>query len=164
MNFEDFAAKASEAGYLARFERKRRWTIICGKYTVNYFPNGPQPLLYVYRPDSIVLVPGDKQTALDVATSPPPPPDREPFSKVPRASDLSLFKKRALDQDPRCYICGIKVDWYSCSVDHLVPLFRGGGNNFKNLRLCCRPCNSWKGSRLMVEVSQQAGIDLCKTR
>lgn len=37
------------------------------------------------------------------------------------------------------------------TVDHVVPLIRGGTNWEGNLAPCCRPCNSSKGDRLLVE-------------
>jgi 5-methylcytosine-specific restriction endonuclease McrA len=33
------------------------------------------------------------------------------------------------------------------TVDHIVPLARGGGNAFSNLVACCKPCNEMKGAR-----------------
>lgn len=37
------------------------------------------------------------------------------------------------------------------TVDHVVPLLRGGTNHEGNLAPACRPCNSGKGALLLVE-------------
>lgn len=37
------------------------------------------------------------------------------------------------------------------SVDHIVPIARGGSNGFDNLQTLCRWCNSSKGSKTMIE-------------
>jgi 5-methylcytosine-specific restriction endonuclease McrA len=33
-------------------------------------------------------------------------------------------------------------------VDHIVPLFHLGTNNYSNLVLCCKECNESKGAKL----------------
>lgn len=37
------------------------------------------------------------------------------------------------------------------TVDHLVPISRGGGNDLENLSPCCDSCNSRKGALTMRE-------------
>lgn len=37
------------------------------------------------------------------------------------------------------------------TVDHVVPLIRGGDNRLENLAPCCRPCNGSKADRLLSE-------------
>jgi len=53
-----------------------------------------------------------------------------------------------------CTYCGCPMDLTSddhqVSVDHVVPLSRGGTNNLDNLVLCCRHCNIEKGN-LMID-------------
>ena len=42
-----------------------------------------------------------------------------------------------------CWMCGGRAD----SMDHVIPLARGGSNWPANLRPACRSCNSRKGAR-----------------
>ena len=58
----------------------------------------------------------------------------------------------------RCYICGVEVvsggrnnNWRQATLDHVVPLHRGGHHAEYNLRCCCRRCNSKKNKRLLTE-------------
>ena len=46
----------------------------------------------------------------------------------------------------RCWICNGQYD----SIDHVIPLSKGGSNWPSNLRPACRSCNSVKGSRLLI--------------
>ena len=55
-----------------------------------------------------------------------------------------------------CYLCGRIVElsdetseWYA-TVDHVVPLSRGGRDVLANLALACRKCNENKGSEVCL--------------
>jgi 5-methylcytosine-specific restriction endonuclease McrA len=53
-----------------------------------------------------------------------------------------------LAEDPNCIYCGFCP---STTVDHMIPLDRGGDHSYANLVGACGPCNSSKGNRLMSE-------------
>jgi 5-methylcytosine-specific restriction endonuclease McrA len=54
---------------------------------------------------------------------------------------------RKLYSDP-CFICGSKENQ---SIDHIIPVSRGGNHSIGNMITLCRSCNSSKNARLMVE-------------
>lgn len=44
-------------------------------------------------------------------------------------------------------LCAYCRDWISlaeATLDHLIPVSRGGGDVKSNLRICCEPCNTLK--------------------
>jgi len=47
-----------------------------------------------------------------------------------------------------CWICGSTE---KLTIDHIVPVSRGGDNSIENLTTLCKSCNSSKGSRLYSE-------------
>jgi 5-methylcytosine-specific restriction endonuclease McrA len=47
-----------------------------------------------------------------------------------------------------CYNCGSKEN---LSIDHVLPLKRGGNHSIGNLMTLCRSCNASKGKKLLVE-------------
>ena len=47
-----------------------------------------------------------------------------------------------------CSNCGVKED---LTIDHIIPLARGGRHSIGNLRTLCRPCNSKKHIRTIME-------------
>lgn len=62
----------------------------------------------------------------------------------------------------RCHICGLQCnwedytvrdgtviagDWYP-SIDHVIPLAKGGEHSWKNIRIAHRRCNTWKSDRV----------------
>lgn len=44
----------------------------------------------------------------------------------------------------KCRICGKPIDFEKFTVDHKIPLSKGGGNNFPNLQATCKSCNLMK--------------------
>lgn len=48
-------------------------------------------------------------------------------------------------------LCGDSFEKVSATVDHVIPLSRGGSNWPTNLQLLCQPCNDSKGTKLMSE-------------
>lgn len=73
-------------------------------------------------------------------------------------ADISLLWKA---QNAKCVGCGYSLE-LSCTVDHKIPLSRGGSNWPENLQLLCKPCNSSKGTKTMEEWrGRHAAIKIC---
>lgn len=51
-----------------------------------------------------------------------------------------------------CHLCGRWVSVHEQSLDHVVPLSRGGEHTYLNIKLAHQLCNSKKGDRLMGEI------------
>ena len=47
----------------------------------------------------------------------------------------------------RCLMCGAPGDFQSLTMDHIVPVAKGGSNNPDNIQPLCHSCNSRKGTR-----------------
>lgn len=75
------------------------------------------------------------------------------------STNISMPKKLLIYEAAggKCYICGRKCNRFgeavtntfehdnlNATLDHLVPLRKGGTNDYTNLRLCCRQCNTLK--------------------
>lgn len=63
---------------------------------------------------------------------------RAEFNRLRKCLWNSLIAK----SDPICIKCGI----YDITMDHIVPLSRGGQNTVENLQWLCRSCNAKKGT------------------
>lgn len=44
-----------------------------------------------------------------------------------------------------CRYCNRPIDAYTCQVDHVMPLRRGGSPGLGNMECICPPCNAVKG-------------------
>lgn len=57
------------------------------------------------------------------------------------------------DFGDECYICHKRFKLKNLTIDHLVPVSKGGKDTYSNYRLCCLGCNQEKGSRSTSEIS-----------
>lgn len=74
--------------------------------------------------------------------------------KATRLSTLRNPKRKSLSETRKLHV--LQRDGYACvecfstedlTVDHIVPVVKGGTNHLDNLRTLCRTCNSRKGAR-----------------
>lgn len=64
---------------------------------------------------------------------------------------LRIYEK----QGGRCAYCGQKRKLKTMTVDHIIPLSKGGTDEESNLRCACKMCNYFKGSALPLEFSNR---------
>lgn len=57
--------------------------------------------------------------------------------------------------DGKCAICGKPVKFKHMTVDHKVPLSKGGTNEPSNLQLSCLECNRMKADFLTEEFMER---------
>ncbi len=51
----------------------------------------------------------------------------------------------------KCYYCSSRVDATSLTMDHVVPIIRGGRTTKGNIVPACKPCNDKKKYLLPIE-------------
>jgi len=77
------------------------------------------------------------------------------YDKVPRSS-LRLGKRAIyLRDDHTCYLCGKKFGESSLSIDHVVPVSKGGKTIWTNVVTCCKSCNHSKGDKTLEELGKK---------
>lgn len=54
-----------------------------------------------------------------------------------------------LDYGLECYICQKTFEAKRLTIDHVIPLDKGGEDVYENYRLACGPCNLDKGNDLI---------------
>lgn len=64
-------------------------------------------------------------------------------SKLRRAQRERLAEA----QNWRCCYCGRRCEPHECSVEHVIPLSRGGTNRWLNQAMACKPCNQSRANR-----------------
>jgi len=67
-----------------------------------------------------------------------------------------IDKNLVYDRDGwKCYICGIFISPspgydlpYNATLDHVIPMSKGGDHTYDNVRACCYSCNQKKDDSL----------------
>lgn len=73
--------------------------------------------------------------------------------------EILLSKKKIFERD--CFTCqytGKKLDNKTVSVDHVIPLSRGGKNTWTNMVTCCIKINNMKANK----TPEEAGLRLIR--
>ena len=72
-------------------------------------------------------------------------------TKVTPRKDVSQYRDVLGEiQDWYCNYCGKRIE-NGNHIDHMVPLQKGGSNDFNNLQLLCVKCNLRKGAKTELE-------------
>lgn len=69
------------------------------------------------------------------------------YGAIPPLSNKALF---ARDRN-FCMYCGMKFSDSQLTRDHVVPISRGGKDEWQNVAAACRRCNIHKGDRLLED-------------
>ena len=67
-------------------------------------------------------------------------------------------------QGNKCYICGKDMlletndnNWYrQATIDHVIPLSKGGSNSIGNYAMACTLCNHLKGDKILTPQLKKA--------
>lgn len=111
-----------------------------GALLVNYYPFSAKRTAYVANTvKSFQHV--DMKAAIKMACVPPP------VTKVKRKS-YKAIKLRMLRKTQACHWCGCALTEETATVDHVIPLSRGGLDNDNNRKLACEPCNNKRGNSM----------------
>lgn len=85
----------------------------------------------------------------------------EQFIKAERSKARDLRKTRWWQQKTSsgtCYYCDEAVGFKNLTMDHVIPLSRGGSSSKDNLVPCCKECNIKKSNYLPVEWKEYLDI------
>lgn len=73
------------------------------------------------------------------------------YVKIPYQKLLSVKPTKNLVKRLGNYACAYCGSFQNLTIDHMIPLSRGGEHTFKNLVCACRKCNEEKGPRTPQE-------------
>ncbi len=112
---------------------------LIGKLTVNWYPFSKHKTAYI-NGTSKSCRGVSKKYAIQMCNELPS------YNKVKRKNNgYTKEKKKLLKKHPFCNWCHCKLTKINATLDHIIPLGRGGLNNFNNYVLACEPCNTERG-------------------
>lgn len=116
---------------------------IRGQLLVNYYPFGKKQTAYVAGTTHGVHHCTPKQA---VAMAFEAPPMATAAKKDTRATHSRRIRRRLLKSKGRhCHWCQAPITLNTSTIEHVVPLARGGLDNDNNRVLACEPCNTKRG-------------------
>lgn len=59
---------------------------------------------------------------------------------VPNSLRRNAYNK----QNGKCAMCGQKIQYINATVDHVIPISKGGKNSVDNMEVMCYVCNQMK--------------------
>jgi 5-methylcytosine-specific restriction endonuclease McrA len=71
-----------------------------------------------------------------------------------RKASLTVCKRKVFERDNNtCGYCGCTLNSVNRTIDHVVPISKGGPRNeYTNVVACCNECNSKKGDKHLSEL------------
>jgi 5-methylcytosine-specific restriction endonuclease McrA len=72
-----------------------------------------------------------------------------------RCAGPSQEQRRRIIKEARstCYLCGRLKPSDELVLDHILPRSRGGTSRAENRAAACKPCDTFKGDRLLCELT-----------
>jgi hypothetical protein len=109
---------------------------------VNYYPLSKKRTAYVAG-TTFGKTHVTPEQAVAMAFVPPPIPPRQLREK--RKGNSRAIRARMLRKSHKCHWCKKPLSINTSTIDHVIPLHRGGLDNANNRVLACEPCNRERG-------------------
>ena len=116
--------------------------IVGGPLLVNFYPLSKKHSAYIAGTTGRRTGVTPEQ-AVEMAFLPPPIAARS--QKDDRKRNYRAQRRKMLKFSDKCHWCGMKLTLDTSTMDHVIPLHRGGLDNANNRVLACEPCNSKRG-------------------
>lgn len=150
--FESFAFKCNANGLFAKDCRNGHWQIEGGRLKVNYYPFSKKKTIWAHGTTSEAKFSGTEEDAIMAALGQAPTLKLGVVKTERKGQNWSKRMRRKLLKRSRlCFYCKKLLTPQTITVDHSIPLSRGGSNEFDNLVGACEHCNRLKGNKIILK-------------
>lgn len=132
---------ASERGLRVVDRGQGHLQIIGGPLLVNYYPLAKRRSAYVAGTTGRRTGVSPEQ-AVEMAFS---PPDVRGVARRDDRGKYRNIRRKMMKKSNKCHWCGCGLTLDTSTLDHVIPLYRGGLDNDNNRVLACEPCNTKRG-------------------
>lgn len=141
MSYINFAKNVEDAGLKPEICSPTHWKIKGGKFDVNFYPDTKRgSMMYVQMTKH--GIPATIEEAIKAANSLPV------IDAVERKNSYKRHVRWLLTKTNICCICNESVSVKDASLEHIIPLSKGGLNNRNNFALAHKDCNSKRGNQV----------------
>lgn len=154
MKIENQMARESEARGIEVKDCGNGHFQIMGLVMVNYYPNSKRQSAYISGTTKAVQWVSVEQ-AFELSQK---LPSGLPVAK--RKQSYRRAKSKMLKKHNRCHWCDCKLSANTATIDHVVPLSRGGLDHHNNRVLACYQCNQERGNSMPEAFSDWEGRKL----
>lgn len=127
-------------------ERQNGHFQIKGAMLVNYYPTSKKQSAYVAgTTEKLSYISPERAVQIAVGKQ-----EFTLYTKEKRQRSYLDVKIKMLKKCNKCHWCGLVLTIETATLDHRIPLSRGGLNNENNYVLACRDCNADRGNDLPV--------------
>lgn len=115
---------------------------LAGPLLVNYYPDSKDKSAYIAGTTGRVKRVSITQ-AIEMCFS---APSATKIKTTRRSNNYRGTRKRLLKKSDKCHWCQKKLTLETSTLEHIIPLARGGLNQRNNMTLACYECNQKRGS------------------
>lgn len=156
---KQFKEDARAAGLEAVHKGNGHWQLTGGPLLVNFYPYAKRgPKIYVQGTNE-----GRRGTAAEaIAAANKKPELCHRADRDKRRNSYRSARKRMLRKWNRCHWCQVELTLETSTLDHEIPLARGGLDNPNNWVLACYDCNDRRAAEmpeLQEKIDDDSGKD-----
>lgn len=147
VTWQEFEELINRAGLTPVRSSKCHWRILGGPLKVNVYPTRKTYYINGMR-EKLEYI--EIEEVIEAARRPPPADNKTPRRKEKRG-EWTLREKRRMwrrRESRRCHWCKRWMRFREATLEHIIPLFRGGSNEADNLTLACAKCNHERGHEM----------------
>ncbi len=145
--FDSFAKTCEANGLKARDCGNGHWRVEGGVQPVNFYPFSKKRSIYINQTVNRIGFAGSVELAIQAAKG------NLGREKEKRQSKVKL-KYELLKKHPYCFGCETELTAKTATLDHIIPISKGGTNADGNLQLACESCNRKKADSLPTQQEQ----------